>query len=143
MKTTNIFPQPTIKIALILVALLFSSGIFAQKSFKQFEIKNVSDKLIRSSSDIIADITSTFRTDVFIEKQISLEDWMMDLEEFATDYESISTNENSESLYFEEPKMEMEDWMMEPDWDYIKDDNFKEAVLTLENWMCCPWNWIK
>lgn len=142
MKTTKNLPQPAIKIAVIVAALLFSSGIFAQKSFNQFEGKNISQKLIRTSSDILADIATSFRTDVFIEEQISLEDWMIDLEKFAKDYKNTATAENIETPQFEEPKIQIEDWMMVSDWNYIKNEHFKEDTLKLEKWMCCPRNWI-
>lgn len=141
MKTTKILLQPTIKIVLLIAALLFSSGIFAQKSFNQFEMKNVSSQLIRSSSDIIAEITSSFRTDVFIEEQIMLEDWMVDLNIFATNNKRKNITVDSETGNFEETKLELEGWMMDINWDYINNEHFKEDTLKLEKWMCCPQNW--
>ncbi|MCF8377990.1 MAG: hypothetical protein K9H49_00345 [Bacteroidales bacterium] len=142
MKTTVNQSKPSFRIALLIAAILFCPGIFAQKSFNNLGARTVSDNFIRSSNEIMSELTSTFKTDVFIEEQMSLEDWMIDLKKFADKYDYNSISESKEESEYKEPKLELDDWMNESDWNYLKNDNFKEDVLKLEKWMCCPRNWI-
>lgn len=125
-----------------LIAILFSSGIFAQKSITHYDMKNISNELLRSSYDIIAEIKSSFESDFFFEPQINLEEWMIDLNIFAGKTEEKSIIECEESIEFYEPQLEIENWMMDSDWNYINEDYFIEDILKLEEWMCCPRNWF-
>ncbi len=133
--------KQTIKIALFFVAIFCSSGIFAQKSINHFEMKNVSNALLRSSYDIISEIKTSFESDFFFEPQISLEEWMIDLNIFAGNSNETSNTESIEDNQFSEPIQELDDWMMDFDWNYINNDHFHEEKLIMEEWMCCPRKW--
>ena len=128
--------------AILLVALLISSGLFAQKSLNYFEVKNVSNEILRSSYDILAEIKSAFETDFFFEEPIKLEEWMLDLNLFAKDSKDECTSVENNMITNFEDSQDIEDLMMETDWNYILNENFKDEVLKLEKWMCCPDEWI-
>jgi len=138
----------TLKVAFLSIAIFFSIGIFAQNSIGNYDIKSLSANLIKSSDNILSAYKNSVATDFFYEDQINLEEWMINLEEFATGISSslieISEPTLSEAdlnLIFTEEELILEDWMICSDWDSNDGDYFYEEALQMEKWMCCPREW--
>ncbi len=137
MKTKTNQQEITAKLSLLIVAMFFSLGIFAQNSVASYQIKSLSDNLIKSSDEIIRSLKVSNETDIFYEDQINLEEWMIDLEKFGKNSKSSITEE----VEFVEEELDLEEWMIDTDWIKKECDYFYEAPLQFEEWMCCPKEW--
>ena len=137
MKTKTNQQGITAKLSLLIVAMFFSLGIFAQNSVASYQIKSLSDNLIISSDEIISSLKVSIETDFFYEDQINLEEWMIDLEKFADNSKSSLVEEDE----FTEEELNLEEWMIDTDWINSDCDYFYEAPLQFEDWMCCPREW--
>lgn len=137
MKTKTNHKRITARVALLIVAIFFSLGIFAQKSITNYQIKSLNENLLLSSDEIISSLRVSIETDFFYEDQINLEDWMIDLEKFAKNSKPSTIVEDE----FIEEELELEEWMIDTDWLKKDCDYFYEAPLQFEDWMCCPKEW--
>ena len=123
MKTKTNQQGITAKLSLLIVAMFFSLGIFAQNSVASYQIKSLSDNLIISSDEIISSLKVSIETDFFYEDQINLEEWMIDLEKFADNSKSSLVEEDE----FTEEELNLEEWMIDTDWINKECDYFYEA----------------
>ena len=137
MKTNTYQHQISIKAMLLITAMFFSLGIFAQNSLGNYEIKSLSDNLISSSEEVISSLIISIETDFFYEDQINLEEWMIDLDKFSNNNASSIAENN---IFIEEEQL-LEDWMISTNWLNLGYEVFYEAPLQLEEWMCCPREW--
>lgn len=137
MKTKTNQNRITARVTLLIVAIFFSLGIFAQKSITNYQIKSLSENLVLNSDEIINSLKVSTETDFFYEDQINLEDWMIDLEKFAKNSKSSTIIEDK----FTEEELCLEEWMIDTDWLNKECDYFYEAPLQFEDWMCCPKEW--
>lgn len=132
------------KLSLVIVAILFSSSLFAQKSFNSFDLKNSTNELFKKSSEEIADAFFSKKEDIK-EEEVSFEEWMIDLENFSKGLDSSALSKESlkETMSAEEmeemeilnEEVELEVWMTELDWNYMSTDFLNEAVIEIEDWM--------
>ena len=129
---------------LMIVAGLISMNLSAQKSINTHELQKFSNTLFRSTEQIVAAFTrSTAKSEVF-DEDIRLEDWMMDLNQWAVSMDnkvpavkSIKT-EGEEHL---EEDLDFEEWMFKTDWLEEKDTISSDPEMEMEGWMMNPFEW--
>ena len=119
-------------ISVLMVLFLFSSDLSAQKTFKKFTIDdlNVLANLTLKNDPIIIFpivINLDFINDV------QFEDWQK--VPFIPTVKSTDLIEMI-PIDFVEEEFEIEDWMIEPDWNEI------DADQKIESWMTSPETWI-
>ncbi|MFW5645027.1 MAG: hypothetical protein ACOCZL_03870 [Bacteroidota bacterium] len=133
---------------LMAAAILLSSGIYAQKSFSSFDLKNYSSELFRSTNQIISALNTAKEQKAFYEEEILLEEWMIDLETWMkkidTSTNKIIKEENTlnaeeKNEVIRENELELENWMLNYDW--IEKEYFQEEELAMEDWMIYPKMW--
>lgn len=144
MKTLNKILK---RLLMIVIAFLFCIGTFAQKSFHNNDFKSLTASVFKSTEEIIFAMRSSAEKKAFVEEEITLEDWMSDLESWmkkldTTSQESSNINTSAEAeseMEMMEESLELEDWMLDIHW--IEKENFDEEELSIEAWMQNPKNW--
>jgi hypothetical protein len=149
MKTKKIYNQRSLKGILTVIAIaLFSFSANAQQSLKSFEMRQYTSSLFNSSTEIMTAMNAAKEKKAFYEKEIHLEEWMMDLENWIENVDSSVMNSGElemapaselEEGEIMETELEMESWMFSANW--IEKDIFVEEELVLEEWMKHPKMW--
>ena len=148
MKALKLNINKILKALLIVVAAFqFNSGLFAQKSFRNNDLKSITANIFRSSEEIILAIRTSAEKRAFLEEEILLEDWMTNLDGWMKKMDTASSKtvskENTVIMETEmeliDESLEMEDWMLDSNW--LEKESFEEEDLKLEEWMKYPKNW--
>jgi hypothetical protein len=128
-------------------AIMMSTGVFAQKSLKTFDIKDLTASLFSTTEEIVTAMKESKEKKAFYEDDILLEEWMTDLDYWAKSMDSSSIEKGKsakpmipgEETEIIEESLEIEEWMLDYNW--IEKEDFEEEELKLEDWMQNPENW--
>ena len=101
----------------LIFALVFGIGMVA--STNAFPIDPISFSTDKAVS----------KTEVIVEKEIKLQDWMVDADVLAT-----------RNGVARENKLELENWMIDGAWTKKESSNTPEAELKVEDWMLASFN---
>ena len=137
-------PLKIIAVAVLLLAGIFST--FAQNTLL-ISLPAITDQSDEIVGDLIIRLEIGFEDSWFyIEEYQSLEDWMLNHEDWRTEalhnklYAALDTDTEAE--------LKLEDWMLsvpvksgQDKWDFLREDI--EAPLKLEDWMICKEPWCK
>lgn len=140
MKTQNCFTGKILRrISLSILAIMISTGMFAQKSLNSVEFKQYASELFQSTGEITFAINSVKEKRAFYEEDVLLEKWMIDLGHWVEKMDSFASSEteeiNNEELIIEE-KLELENWMADlKEWKCPEKEIFTEEEMYLELWM--------
>ncbi len=141
------------KCSITLIALSISAGLFSQKSVLKYEIQQFTNNVFSSTEEILSAFSFSYE-ETMIEEDVRFEDWMMDLEKWATKMDSMTKKDeketlNSKEVEFTEDQIDFESWMFDSNWlneskhfnHSEKKEINTESELQLEAWMSKPGEW--
>lgn len=127
------------KISLSILAIIISTGMFAQKSLNTFDLKQYASDLFQTTAEIITEMNKVKEKRAFYEEEIRMEEWMINLEQWAEKTDSFGNSGNKENKIGEvilEERFELENWMMDlKEWKCPEKEIFTEEEMDLEQWM--------
>ncbi len=121
-------------LVIVSIALISTSGLFAQKSvskWRLFETNKAEAEVVYSAPSSVAVVSydNYLKTlDFIIEDKVELEDWMTDASEWES---NVQTDE-----FFEE-ELALEEWML----NFSLLNDLQDSDLALEEWMNSTENW--
>lgn len=143
----NIIRKISSAFALVLVSIILSSGLSAQKSLNSMYLANNTNNFLKKSKE---EIEKAFysSSESFYEQELRLEEWMIYLDKFSHMFDSSEQNVekyasliNEDVTDFDESELQLEEWMTEYDWNFKSADFFTEEELVMEEWMVNPTSW--
>jgi hypothetical protein len=133
MKTSNKTNRRLLGVIVVMMVLiLVTINVNAQKSYNENPLAVLGSEFFTNIKSVITDAISESTEKYETSDEETLEDWMMNPSEWKIT-EPVIKEDN-----FKEVEMILEDWMMKANW---SNNSQMEEELQIEDWMTNPQTW--